>query len=237
MIGFGEEHTNFVLELTYNYGIDSYKRGNDLVAVLLPKYNSEGEDLEAKMLEEFPDYADHKNSDGVYSLIDDDLLFYFGEHEGVHLNVSDLALSERYYKKLGMMGSPVPDKHGQVTLTWPGFDYFTLILSQVDSIDRGEAFGRMAFSCADDDVQTVYDQSGSDILNAPITLVTEGKADVVVTILQSPDGQEICFVNDGAFQELSVETGDTIDWERHVRQNTEQKEFAIAIPQMAQVPK
>lgn len=112
MIGFGEEHTNFVLELTYNYGIDSYKRGNDLVAVLLPKYNSEGEDLEAKMLEEFPDYADHKNSDGVYSLIDDDLLFYFGEHEGVHLNVSDLALSERYYKKLGMMGSPVPDKHG-----------------------------------------------------------------------------------------------------------------------------
>ena len=80
MIGFGSEDDNFVLELTYNYGVSSYKRGNDLVAVLLPKYNSEGEDLEQKMIESFPDYADKKQSNGIYSLIDDDLLFYFGEH-------------------------------------------------------------------------------------------------------------------------------------------------------------
>ena len=78
MIGFGGEHDNFVLELTYNYGVDSYKRGNDLVAVLLPKYNDEGEDLEAKMLADLPEYADKKDTNGIYSLIDDDLLFYFG---------------------------------------------------------------------------------------------------------------------------------------------------------------
>ena len=75
----------------------------------------------------------------------------------------------------------------------------------------------MAFSCADSDIQRVFDYSGSDIQNPPITLPTEGKADVFVTILSSPDKQEICFVNDGAFRELSFETGNTIDWELHER--------------------
>lgn len=87
----------------------------------------------------------------------------------------------------------------------------------------------MAFSCADNDVKRVFEESGSDILYPPVTLKTEGKADVVVTILSSPDKQEICFVNDGAFQELSEETGDTIDWERHVKLNKEQKAFAALL--------
>ena len=63
------------------------------------------------------------------------------------------------------------------------YDYFELQLNQVDKIDRGEAFGRLAVSCADEDVEKVYQQGGSKILNKPITLKTEGKADVVVTIL------------------------------------------------------
>jgi hypothetical protein len=46
-------------------------------------------------------------------------------------------------------------------------------------------------------------------------LKTEGKADVVVTILQTPDDQEICFVNDTGFRDLSQETGETIDWEKY----------------------
>lgn len=29
MVGYGNEDDNFVVELTYNYGIDSYARGND----------------------------------------------------------------------------------------------------------------------------------------------------------------------------------------------------------------
>jgi hypothetical protein len=29
-IGYGTEETNFALELTYNYGISSYEKGNDL---------------------------------------------------------------------------------------------------------------------------------------------------------------------------------------------------------------
>lgn len=30
MVGYGTEDEHFVLELTYNYGITSYKGGNDL---------------------------------------------------------------------------------------------------------------------------------------------------------------------------------------------------------------
>ena len=29
MVGYGEEHSHFVMELTYNYGVKNYKLGND----------------------------------------------------------------------------------------------------------------------------------------------------------------------------------------------------------------
>ena len=35
-IGYGTEETNFALELTYNYGISSYEKGNDLRCVCAP---------------------------------------------------------------------------------------------------------------------------------------------------------------------------------------------------------
>lgn len=35
MIGYGPEQENFALELTYNYGIDSYKNGDDLQYICL----------------------------------------------------------------------------------------------------------------------------------------------------------------------------------------------------------
>lgn len=103
---------------------------------------------------------------------------------------------------------------------------FELHLSKVDSIDRGEAFGRIAFACADEDVKNVFDNSGSKILNSPVVLKTEGKADVQVTILQTPDDQEICFVNETGFRDLSEETGEKIDWERYDKLTGEIKAYA-----------
>jgi len=46
MVGSGAEDDDFVLELTYNYGVSSYKRGNDLVAVMLPKFDAKGQNIE-----------------------------------------------------------------------------------------------------------------------------------------------------------------------------------------------
>lgn len=45
MIGYGPEEENFALELTYNYGIDSYKSGNDLQYISLQR---DIEDTKAK---------------------------------------------------------------------------------------------------------------------------------------------------------------------------------------------
>ena len=86
----------------------------------------------------------------------------------------------QFYQTIGFT------KTGDNTLNCKSYeDRFTLGLNKVDSIDRGEAFGRLAMGCHDDDVQNVHDNGGAIVLNAPITLKTEGKADVVVTILQS----------------------------------------------------
>jgi len=54
MVGFESEDTSFVLELTFNYGVKGYERGNDLTAVCFPK-EKDGIDMEARMLEGFPE--------------------------------------------------------------------------------------------------------------------------------------------------------------------------------------
>ena len=51
MVGWDNEDNSFVFELTFNYGVNSYKRGNDLNAVLLHKFNQNGEDMEKKLLQ------------------------------------------------------------------------------------------------------------------------------------------------------------------------------------------
>lgn len=35
MIGYGSEHTHFIMEVTYNYGIKSYELGNEFVAITI----------------------------------------------------------------------------------------------------------------------------------------------------------------------------------------------------------
>lgn len=35
MVGYGPEDTHFVVELTYNYGIHEYERGNDFLGITI----------------------------------------------------------------------------------------------------------------------------------------------------------------------------------------------------------
>ena len=50
MVGWENEDKSFVFELTYNYGVYEYARGNDLQSISLHKYNFDGDDMEEKML-------------------------------------------------------------------------------------------------------------------------------------------------------------------------------------------
>jgi len=169
------------------------------------------------MLAAFPEAKDcFDKQSGTYTMINDDIVFRFEKNtqapsnqlvKGVCLNVTDMKLSTRYWTKLGLQ----PQK-GSV-FTFKDYPFFELSLRQVKEIDRADAFGRLAIACAEVDVENVFKNSGSEAINAPVTLPTDGKADVVVTILASPDSQEICFVGDTGFKDLSKETGEKVDWE------------------------
>ena len=75
MVGWNNEDVSFVFELTFNYGVRRYPRGNDLHHISLHKFNQKGEDMEAVVQKMFPDST--KDADGVYRAINDDFVFKF----------------------------------------------------------------------------------------------------------------------------------------------------------------
>ncbi|MGH0191185.1 UNVERIFIED_CONTAM: hypothetical protein FKN15_057755 [Acipenser sinensis] len=83
------------------------------------------------------------------------------------------------------------------------------------AVDRGTAFGRIAFSCPREqlpEIEAVVKKESWKILTPLVSLDTPGKATVEVVILADPDDHEICFVGDEAFRELSKvdPNGDTL---------------------------
>lgn len=115
MVGFNNEDNSFVFELTFNYGVASYKRGNDLECLLMYKKDKNGADIEEMMLSKFPEAQECLDkSTGIYRLINDDILFKFVEGtqatndqliSGVCLNVTDMELSSKYWTKIGLVES------------------------------------------------------------------------------------------------------------------------------------
>merc|ERR1712070_678735 len=69
MCGWDIEDDSFIFELTYNFGIDHYKRGNDLAGIVMYKFDKNGNDMEERMLKDFPESQDKKNHQGYYSLV------------------------------------------------------------------------------------------------------------------------------------------------------------------------
>lgn len=98
MVGWLNEDISFVFELTFNYGVTNYRRGNDLNNITLFKKNCKGEDIEKKLLKEFEGAKEAKGKDGVYRLINDDFVFKFVDEKakneqlikGLTLNCTDL---------------------------------------------------------------------------------------------------------------------------------------------------
>ena len=81
MVGFDNEDNSFVFELTFNYGIASYKRGNDLQCILLHRYDKDGVDVQERLLNKFKEYQ--SSYDGIYSFINEDFLFQFIDSKAV----------------------------------------------------------------------------------------------------------------------------------------------------------
>lgn len=210
MVGFGAEDDHFVAELTYNYGVGEYRLGNDFMGLTLQssKAISNARRLgwpltevgEALYLAEAP---------GGYR-------FYLVDKEQppsdpvqkVCLAVSDLQTSTHYWSSL--LGMKVMEKNADKKTVLLGFSdtQCKLELHGIDGkVDHGTAFGRIAFSCPQEQltgIEALMKKENKKILTPLVSLDTPGKATVEVVILADPDDHEICFVGDEAFRQLSM---------------------------------
>jgi thiol-disulfide isomerase/thioredoxin len=223
MIGLGNENSNFVFELTYNYGINSYASGNDVqyfaiaMPEAVPRATALGYTVEYSQGIPVicgPDNFKHKIVEPAP-----------GREErflAVALRSSSLEKSKAYWcGVLGMSEFPTPsgcDSGSKASLTvgWAADQTHLHFVDVGDgaAVDHAKASGRIANSCrAVEPFFNAAKASGmGSIMNTPITLPTPGKADVVVTILADPDGYEICFVGDVGFYDLAKPLYDRVDW-------------------------
>ncbi|XP_076210478.1 glyoxalase domain-containing protein 4 [Aptenodytes patagonicus] len=209
MVGYGPEDNHFVAELTYNYGIGEYRLGNDFLGITL--VSSQAVSNAKKMgwpLREVTTGIFEAEAPGGYK-------FYLEDKEQlkqdpvlkVTLGVSDLQKSVNYWSDLLGMKIYEKDEEKQRALLGYADNQCKLELKTVGgAVDHGTAFGRIAFSCAKEElpnIEALMKKENQKILTPLVSLDTPGKATVQVIILADPDGHEICFVGDEAFRDLS----------------------------------
>jgi catechol 2,3-dioxygenase-like lactoylglutathione lyase family enzyme len=214
MIGYGDEDTNFVLELTVNYGLKKYRLGNDFRYLRV-----DSPEVHAHVAAS--GYADkEKRADGSY-LVRAPGGYAFAVYPStpgpqgplteLAISCSDLDRSLAYW--VDTLGLQLVAREGGEAVLRPagaaGEGQCRLRLVQLppgEAIDRGEAYGRVAFSVPGAtlrDSEALIKERGYTIHTPYVSLPTPGKADVQVVILQDPDGTEICLVGDEGFRNLS----------------------------------
>lgn len=205
MVGYGKEDDHFVVELTYNYGIGTYKLGNDFRGITIhSKQVLENAKKHGYPVSKENDNNVVKSPDGHKFIIIEE------ESQGdpvkkVSLGSSDLEKSVYYWTKL--CGMNIYSKDEKTALLGYADNQCKLELCHLGTkIEHESAFGRIAFACPSDQLPGIEKQMKDEeqtILTPLVSLDTPGKATVQVVILADPDGHEICYVGDEAFRELS----------------------------------
>jgi len=208
MVGYGPEDTHFVVELTYNYNISSYKVGNDFQGITIQSSECIAR---AKSLG-WPVQQDEGNlavleAPGGYKFNVIDIPQPKGRDPVVScsFSVSSLPRSLSYWAGLLNM-TPVAASQNSATLQYPGSASIVLVSLHGSPVEHAKAGGRVAFACPAKQlpaIEAAAKEADTAILTPLVSLDTPGKATVQVVILGDPDGQEICFVGDEAFRELS----------------------------------
>lgn len=210
MTGYGAEDNNFVVELTYNYGIRSYELGNDFnylkIASSEVVANIKSQNYDHKVV-----------SEETYEVIDPNgykfIIVPNSEKNPKNaiiensLFATDLQKSVDYWSAL--LQAKVESKSEKNLLL--SFDKDTqfrlnLVKLDVEKINHAKAFGRIAFSCPESElkpVQELSEKNNQTVLTKYVELPTPGKANVCVVILADTDSHEICFVGDTGFRDLS----------------------------------
>jgi len=212
MIGYGDEDTTFVLELTYNYSVKSYDLGNDFNGITISSrkvfQNLSSKGAGAAVPGRGSSTLQVASPDGyIFHVVDEDVAGPNPVTE-VALHVTDLKASLAYWHDF--LKFKVEEQSGsEALLSTGGEGQARLRLVQLPagtSINRGTAFGRIAFACPGEQLQQLEQDvkaAGYTVHTPYVSLDTPGKATVQVVILQDPDGHEICFVGEEGFRDLS----------------------------------
>lgn len=207
MIGYGAEDDHFVLELTYNYSVSSYKLGNDFNFIKISVGSEQYRDLQSR----FPEAK--ADGDTITVSSPDGYKFLIAKGANTPIDITELSLfckdlsrSHKFWADLLKMKSL--DKNGtEEVLTYDQDKQASLRLKAVnEEIDHKTAFGRIAFSCPSEQlkgIEKLTTDAGHKVLTPYVSLDTPGKATVQVVIIADPDGHEICFVGDEGFRQLS----------------------------------
>ncbi|NXD78499.1 GLOD4 protein, partial [Halcyon senegalensis] len=209
MVGYGPEDNHFVAELTYNYGIGEYRLGNDFLGITLVSSQavSNAKKMGWPLKQVTTDVFEAEAPGGYKFYLEDKKQLKQDPVLKVTLGVSDLQKSVNYWSDLLGMKIYEKDESKQRALLGYADNQCKLELKAVDgAVDHGTAFGRIAFSCAKEElpkIEALMKKENQKILTPLVSLDTPGKATVQVIILADPDGHEICFVGDEAFRDLS----------------------------------
>uniref|UniRef100_A0A915ELV1 VOC domain-containing protein n=1 Tax=Ditylenchus dipsaci TaxID=166011 RepID=A0A915ELV1_9BILA len=204
MVGYGPEDAHFVLELTYNYGIDHYQLGNDFHAIhiesteLLEKAKKKSGEMDRTMFV-WRDPDEHQFF--IKSGSANDIT-------KVSVNVKDFTESKNFWSSLCKMtmenSEDVDDGCFYYAQDQCKLELRTLKGGQ---LKRDSGAGRIAFSVPEKELPEIQERlkkaNPHYIQHELKQLDTDGKATVSVVICRDPNDHEICFVGDEAYRELS----------------------------------
>lgn len=224
MVGYGQEHTHFVIELTYNYGKNTYSWGNEFGGVTIKSKDV----IERAKKNSYPMES---TSEGVMLKAPEGYKFFIINETAspdedpikfLTYNVSDLQKSIEYWN--GILNMKILNQTSSTALMSYNDGRFSLLFKKIDDvIDRAEAFGRIAFAvpfALQPKIDELIKKNNGTILTPLVSLDTPGKATVRVIILADPSGHEICFVDDEAFTQLSeFDANSDADLDKYIKKD------------------
>jgi len=207
MVGYGPEDNHFVVELTYNYNISSYKLGNDFQGITIQSSEALARAKQVGWPVKLEEGRAVLEAPGGYKffVLDQPQPVNRDPVISVAIGVSDMTKSLQYWA--GLLDMTVTSATLSTTsLSYNSLDQASLVLVAQPAVDHCKAAGRIAFSIPASQLPGIQEKmlaKNMTILTPLVSLDTPGKATVQVVILADPDGQEICFVGAEAFKELS----------------------------------
>ncbi|EKX48404.1 hypothetical protein GUITHDRAFT_159506 [Guillardia theta CCMP2712] len=250
MIGYKTEESNFALELTYNYGIDSYMSGNDLRYIALRAsalksdpsklgYKTETDPSTGNKIVTGPDGYKFMVVDTSEGNKDEPFLF-------VSINVQNLDKALNFHTKVlgaqvfqstpGALGSA---KSAVIGFSDKGTRLELVELPNQQSVDHALAAGRFATETEDGAPSYMGEKvksAGGKILHGPIKLQPHNEE---VVIVEDVDGYEYCFVDARGYTNCVnvayAEGGREVDWDFRNRLETASRSTKNAKLEVAKV--